>query len=82
MTATVTVRYFAAAAEAAATASETLTASTAGELRAAMVAVHGADLERVLTRCSLLAGGVRVRDDSTVLTPGSTVDVLPPFAGG
>ena len=82
MTASVTVRYFAAAAEAAATTSETLTATTAGELRAAMVTAHGADLEWVLTRCSLLAGGVRVSDDSTPLPAGSTVDVLPPFAGG
>lgn len=80
-TRTVTVRYFAAAAEAAGTATETVDATTAGELRAAMVAAHGADLERVLTRCSLLADGVRLSDDAAPLT-GATVDVLPPFAGG
>jgi molybdopterin converting factor small subunit len=78
----VTVRYFAAAAEAAGLDVETLSAATAGELRAAMVTAHGAELERVLSRCSLLAAGVRVRDDATPLDEGATVDVLPPFAGG
>jgi molybdopterin converting factor small subunit len=80
-TGTVTVRYFAAAAEAAGTTTETLAARTAGELRAAMEAAHGVDLARVLTRCSLLADGVRLSDDTTPVT-GATVDVLPPFAGG
>lgn len=79
---TVTVRYFAAAAEAAGTSTETLTAGTAGQLRAAMVAAHGDDLARVLTRCSLLSAGKRLDDDATPLTAGATVDVLPPFAGG
>lgn len=79
---TVPVRYFAAAAEAAGVAHEELEASTVGELRAAMVAAHGPDLDRVLGRCSLLAGGLRVSSDDTPLTAGVTVDVLPPFAGG
>lgn len=79
---TVEVRYFAGAAEAAGTSAERLAASTAGELRAAMVAAHGAELERVLERCTLLADGVRLVDPATPLTPGGTVDVLPPFAGG
>ncbi len=78
----VTVRYFAAAAEAAGTTSEPVRAGDVGELRAAMVAAHGADLARVLTRCSLLAAGVRLTADDTPLPAGSTVDVLPPFAGG
>jgi sulfur-carrier protein len=85
----VSVRYFAAAAEAAGTTSERLDVVpgsaggtvTADALRAAMVAAHGADLERVLTRCSLLADGVRVTADDPV-PAGATVDVLPPFAGG
>ncbi|NLF05769.1 MAG: MoaD/ThiS family protein [Actinomycetales bacterium] len=76
------VRYFAGAAEAAGTSAERLGARTAGELRAAMVAAHGAELERVLGRCTLLADGVRLDDAATPLTPGGTVDVLPPFAGG
>jgi molybdopterin converting factor small subunit len=36
----------------------------------------------VLARCSLVAAGIRVADDGTVLADGITVDVLPPFAGG
>ncbi|NCT92267.1 MoaD/ThiS family protein [Cellulomonas sp. APG4] len=82
MTGTVTVRYFAAAAEAAGTDSEQVTATTAGELRAAMTSTHGADLARVLTRCSLLADGVRLDTDDAPVPAGATVDVLPPFAGG
>jgi sulfur-carrier protein len=81
----VTVRYFAAAAEAAGVTTETLDlgpAGTAGELRAAMVGAHGVELERVLGRCSLLAAGTRLADDATPVQPGVTVDVLPPFAGG
>ncbi len=76
------VRYFAGAAEAAGTDSERLAAATAGELRAVMVAAHGPELARVLDRCSLLADGVRLDDPATPLSPGATVDVLPPFAGG
>ena len=79
---TVTVRYFAAAQEAAGVAAEMLDAATTGELRAAMVAAHGAGLERVLTRCSLLAAGVRIGTQDVALSDGVTVDVLPPFAGG
>lgn len=78
----VTVRYFAAAAEAAGTATETLHASTAGALRAAMVAAHGADLERVLTRCAVMTDGLRLDEDDLAVRDGSVVDVLPPFAGG
>ncbi|GAA2722442.1 MoaD/ThiS family protein [Cellulomonas aerilata] len=76
------VRYFAAAAEAAGVDTETFDAATAGELRAAMVDAHGAALDRVLTRCSLLAGGHRLDADSRRIEDGVTVDVLPPFAGG
>lgn len=77
-----TVRYFAAAAEAAGTDSEELSAATVGQLRSLMVAAHGADLERVLARCALLLDGLRADDDSTGIGPGAVVDVLPPFAGG
>lgn len=82
MSGAVTVRYFAAAAEAAGLETEELVATTAGELRAAMTAAHGPELGRVLTRCSLLAAGTRLADDAAPVAPGSTVDVLPPFAGG
>jgi sulfur-carrier protein len=82
---TVTVRYFAAAAEAAGVATETVDAAaarTAGELRATLVEAHGGALERVLARCALLAAGRRLDDDDAPVPAGVTVDVLPPFAGG
>ncbi|QOR71473.1 MoaD/ThiS family protein [Ruania alkalisoli] len=75
------VRYFAAAAEAAGRHGESLAANTIGELRALMVERHGEQLERVLTRCSLLVDGV-VAEDATTLEETDVVDVLPPFAGG
>ena len=78
----VTVRYFAAAAEASGVDSEALAAASLSELRAAMVAAHGADLERVLTRCSILVDGRRLDDDRAALVDGDVADVLPPFAGG
>ena len=46
-----------------------------------MVGAHGAALDRVLGRCSLLADGTRVDGDDPVRA-GTTLDVLPPFAGG
>ena len=82
---TVTVRYFAAAAEAAGVPTETVAADavpTAGRLRATLIAAHGPELERVLARCALLAAGTRLDDDDAPVAPGVTVDVLPPFAGG
>jgi molybdopterin synthase sulfur carrier subunit len=78
----VTVRYFAAAAEAAGVSVETLQGDSVVELIQAMVDAHGPGLQSVLARCSLLASGVRVSDDATPLSDGDTVDVLPPFAGG
>jgi sulfur-carrier protein len=78
----VTVRYFAAAAEAAGVTTETVSAGSVGDLVASMVRSHGPGLQNVLAWCSLLAAGVRVSDDATLLADGVTVDVLPPFAGG
>ncbi|GGB92618.1 MoaD/ThiS family protein [Cellulomonas carbonis] len=78
----ITVRYFAAAAEAAGTTTESVEARTVGELTAAVVGRHGAELERVLARCSLLHDGARVADPAAPLRAGGLVDVLPPFAGG
>lgn len=76
----ITVRYFAAAAEAAGLDSERLDAGSADEVRAAMITAHPA-LAAVLGRCSLLADGKRV-DGSDPVADGITLDVLPPFAGG
>lgn len=76
----ITVRYFAAAAEAAGVDTESLTSGTADEVRATMIGTHPA-LAAVLGRCALLADGVRV-EGSDEVPVGSTLDVLPPFAGG
>ena len=105
---TITVRYFAGAAEAAVCEEERLdiaalvpaahatlstaasaalapaaadTALTVADLRAALVAAHGAAFARVLGRCSVLVGGVRA-GDADLVPAGAVVDVLPPFAGG
>jgi molybdopterin converting factor small subunit len=77
-----TVRYFAAAAEAAGTNAESFPAASLGELRRLMVAAHGGDFDRVLSRCSLLVNGTRSEAVGTPLADTDQVDVLPPFAGG
>ena len=77
----ITVRYFAAAAEAAGVREEHLPhVGTVGALRQLLVARYGDAMARVLASGSFLVDGVVSRDDATML--GSTVDVLPPFAGG
>ena len=78
----VTIRYFAAAAEAAGRAEETwdAPAATVGELKAELAARYGGAMARVLASGSFLVDGVVSRDPSRAV--GSRVDVLPPFAGG
>jgi molybdopterin converting factor small subunit len=78
----VTVRYFAGARAAAGVDTESRSAATLDELVGQIVAEHGARLERVLTACSFLVDGTQTRHRSVGLAPGTTVDVLPPFAGG
>ena len=78
----VTVRYFAGARAAAGVDTESRDAGTLEELVGQIVGEHGARLERVLTACSFLVDGTSTRDRSVALSPGSVVDVLPPFAGG
>ena len=82
MAVVVTVRYFAAAAEAAGRADEVWDSPvrTVGELRAALVARYGAAMSRVLETGSFLVDGVVSRDPARAV--GARVDVLPPFAGG
>jgi len=74
------VRYFAAAEEAAGVGEEVRDEPTLGRLRQALQADHPA-LEPILPRCAVLVDGAR-KDDATALTDATTVDVLPPFAGG
>jgi sulfur-carrier protein len=80
----VTVRYFAAARAAAGAESERLVVrpgTTVAQL-VERLAVRGTGLATVLSRCSYLCDGIAVRDDTALLRPGDTIDVLPPFAGG
>lgn len=84
-TTTVVVRYFAAARAAADVEIEKVqlpAGATVEVLLAAVAEQHGAELSRVLQRCSFLLDEVAVRDRSLVPAQGATLDVLPPFAGG
>src|SRR3954469_17719262 len=77
----VTVRYFAAAAEAAGREEEVLEVEpTAGAVRAVLADRYGPAMARVLGVGSLLVDGVVTRDPARPVR--ERVDVLPPFAGG
>lgn len=78
----VTVNYFAAARAATGASTETVPAGTLAELIADAGVRHGQALAKVLGVCSFLVDGVRLSDHDAALPPGSSVDVLPPFAGG
>ncbi|MQS07402.1 MoaD/ThiS family protein [Streptomyces alkaliphilus] len=85
--ATGTIRYWAAAKAAAGTAEEPWRAGTLAEALDAARERHAdrPEFARVLERCSFLVDGRQVGsgDHSGVtLRDGSTVEVLPPFAGG
>ena len=80
-TGTVTVRFFAAAADAAGVESEGFPMlATVGQLRTLLVERYGEPMARVLASGSFLVDGVVCRNDDKAL--GDRVDVLPPFAGG
>lgn len=79
------VRYFAAAKEAAGVGAEDVVAATLAEALDAARALHGERFTTVLARCSFVVDGDPVggRDHAAVaVRPDSVVDVLPPFAGG
>lgn len=77
-----TLRYFAAAAEAAGTDQELVAGLDVSAVLAAAVDRHGAQLAHVVQHSSLLLDGRYVTDHGTALAEGDVVDVLPPFAGG
>jgi molybdopterin synthase sulfur carrier subunit len=84
--ATVTLRYWAAAKDAAGVAEQTVTAET---LAAALAAAGESDvrggLQAVLQRSSFLIDGQPVgrrAAESVQLRDGAVIEVLPPFAGG
>lgn len=79
----VTVRYFAAASEAAGREQEEFDLDpglTLGGLREVLVDKYGESMTRVLRSGSFLLDGVVRRDDTH--PAGERVDILPPFAGG
>ena len=85
----ISVRYWASARSAAGTAAETLPVDapiTLAEVLARLGAAHpGGRLLTVLDACSILLGDrpVSTEDPADVLVaPGSTLEFLPPFAGG
>lgn len=81
---TLTVRFFAAARQAAGTDARTLALPVDSTIRDVVRELCGQsdDLALVLQKCSFLLDGVAVRDRETVLAAHQTLDVLPPFAGG
>jgi sulfur-carrier protein len=84
-TATLTVRYFAAARAAAGTEAEKVQVPAGADVDAVLAEVraqHGPEFGRVLDRCSYLLDEVAVRDRGTPVAGAATLDVLPPFAGG
>jgi sulfur-carrier protein len=83
------VRYWAAAKAAAGTDSDDVPVTgptTLAELRAAAIALHpGTRLAEVLAACSTLVGDQpvgRADPGSVIVEAGSSVEFLPPFAGG
>lgn len=75
----ITVRFWAGAQRAAGHARETLSAATVGELRETLAG--RSDLTKICRVASFLVDGQQA-SDTTRLTTGAVVDVLPPFAGG
>ena len=88
---TATLRFWAAAREAAGAAEETVGAATLAEALSEAVRRRGGEhgegaaLRQVLNRSSVLLNGVQVgrADPGSVRLPdGAVVEILPPFAGG
>lgn len=76
------VRYFAAAAAAAGLDEETVEPGTLAQITDAIGEQHGTLMVKVLPACSFLVDGTATTDLATSVQAGSTIDVLPPFAGG
>ncbi|GAB3996194.1 MoaD/ThiS family protein [Glycomyces albus] len=78
----VKVRYFAGAKAAAGVPEEEVDAGSVGELKGALARRHGPALEKVLAAATVLVDGRAARDGDLRLAAGTTVEILPPFAGG
>ncbi|MFI7519469.1 MoaD/ThiS family protein [Micromonospora globbae] len=82
-TATLTIRYFAGARAAAGRSEEIVPAGRSlDDIAADLAESHGERLASVLKVASFLVDGVTCHDRHTPLPAGTTIDVLPPFAGG
>jgi molybdopterin converting factor small subunit len=77
-----TVRFYASARAAAGVPEEDVPPGSLEQLLVGLGERHGDRLALVLKVSSLLVDGVSCKDLSTVVDERSTVDVLPPFAGG
>jgi molybdopterin converting factor small subunit len=82
MTHPVTVRLFAAIAEAVGRDEVSIPAGTVGDVVDWLVISGGPETPRVLGLCSVLVDGQRADSVDVEVPAGATVDVLPPFAGG
>ncbi|MDR1806383.1 MAG: MoaD/ThiS family protein [Propionibacteriaceae bacterium] len=83
MTEGLAIRYFGAAKQAAGAAVDTAAAAPLAAVAAELAARRGQALAAVLGYATFLVDGHRAeRDNPAVLPPGTTVDILPPFAGG
>lgn len=81
----ITVRYFASVRAASGVNEEVVDfrdGATVADVLRQVETHHGDRLRQVLSCSSLLIDELVVHDRLTPATPGSTVDVLPPFAGG
>jgi molybdopterin synthase sulfur carrier subunit len=76
------VRYFAGARAAAGCPEEKITGATLESVIATISKRHGERLATVLAASTFLVDGLANHDRSATLPAGTTVDVLPPFAGG
>jgi sulfur-carrier protein len=76
-----TLRFFAAAREAAATSAETINAGTVGDVLAEAGVRHGAHFVAVLGQCRVWLNGEPAELDTPV-TDSDEIAVLPPVSGG
>lgn len=76
------VRYFAGARAAAGCPEEKITGATLDSVIATISQRHGERLATVLAASTFLVDGLANHDRAATLPAGTTVDVLPPFAGG
>jgi molybdopterin converting factor small subunit len=78
---TVTIRFYAAARSAAGKSESLVTSGRLNDILAD-ISRENPRLAQVFLQCSFLLDGVVLHDKTSMIPDESTVDVLPPFAGG